>query len=112
MFDARSWSDTVDKMVDFLRFVGPHFIMNATNTPTITPSDPETTRWANITYHEDPNVWLDAKGRFHVITHSYAPVQYIAPFRMADVVSAHGFSEDGGCKDVAFEVAAIHLSST
>ena len=58
---------------------GPHYILNAANRPTVTPSDAETWRWANITEFEDPTAWLDSEGHFHVICHAYVPVDVLAP---------------------------------
>jgi hypothetical protein len=76
-------------------WVGPIRLLDSSNRPTVTPSDPDTKRWANITEFEDPTVWLDNRGNYHVITHAYVPVDAIAPYRYADVVSAHGFSPNG-----------------
>ena len=56
-------------------WIGPISVLNAKNRPTVVPVDPETKRWANVTEFEDPTVWMDNRGNYHVITHAYVPVR-------------------------------------
>ena len=71
-------------------FVGN--IMDSSNTPVVNGTP---TQWISHTTWEDPHLWIDLNGHFHIICHAYPPVDSTHPYDYGDVVAGHGFSSNG-----------------
>ena len=71
-------------------------IQDASNTPTVAGTP---TQWTNSSVWEDPWMWMDAAGHWHVLCHAYPPILKaqcgVCALHYGDVVAGHGFSTDG-----------------